>query len=302
MRCGIYMIENLVNGKKYIGQGIVKDRLRKHRSASHNELLRRAIKKYGKENFKFKILCYCELEELDRLETELIKLYRTQDRNYGYNFESGGHKNKRVHEETKLHLAEMNSGEGNPFYGKTHTEETRQKIREAHLERFSDSECKKELSELMKNYYENNKHPWEGRHHSDDTKKKISEGNKEWLKNNDNTFKGKKHTEESKMKMREGQKEWHKDHYSSFKGKKHTEENKKILSEKHQKYKNPVIATNLQTGEEKYYNAIIDVLKDGFNSSGVYGILNGHGRSKTCKGHAFRYATDEDIKKLKGES
>ena len=56
----IYLIENKLNHKKYIGQAInVKNRLKRHRSGSlekNPSLIHAAIKKYGWENFFVTIL------------------------------------------------------------------------------------------------------------------------------------------------------------------------------------------------------------------------------------------------------
>jgi group I intron endonuclease len=59
MTCGIYKIENLVNGKIYIGQSVdIEARWAAHRSTSlkSQQPLYRAIRKYGLDNFAFSIL------------------------------------------------------------------------------------------------------------------------------------------------------------------------------------------------------------------------------------------------------
>lgn len=64
-KTGVYVIENLVNGKKYVGSAARsfkyrwnchKNDLRNKRHHSH--ILQRAFNKYGEENFKFYILGY----------------------------------------------------------------------------------------------------------------------------------------------------------------------------------------------------------------------------------------------------
>ena len=61
----IYLTTNLVNGKKYIGQhnGSIKDDY-----LGSGVLLVKAIKKYGKENFKKEILEERDITELDEKE------------------------------------------------------------------------------------------------------------------------------------------------------------------------------------------------------------------------------------------
>lgn len=59
-------------------------------------------------------------------------------------------------EEERLERSQRYSGEGNPFYGKTHSEET-----------------KKILSELAKQRT-GEKNPFYGKHHTEETKRKIA--------------------------------------------------------------------------------------------------------------------------------
>lgn len=67
--CGIYMIINLINGKKYIGSSInIRQRLWEHRATlrhnkHYNNHLQRAWNKYGEENFDFSILERCPKEK-----------------------------------------------------------------------------------------------------------------------------------------------------------------------------------------------------------------------------------------------
>ena len=75
---GIYQIRNLANGKKYIGQTAdLEKRKNEHfnslrRGDHHNRHLQRAYNKYGKENFVFAVLLYCESSELTTYEQALI--------------------------------------------------------------------------------------------------------------------------------------------------------------------------------------------------------------------------------------
>lgn len=64
-RCGIYMIFNLVNGKKYVGSSVnLYDRIHQHicllNSKKHHNLhFQAAWNKYGENNFNYLILEYC---------------------------------------------------------------------------------------------------------------------------------------------------------------------------------------------------------------------------------------------------
>lgn len=92
--CGIYCFENLVNGKKYIGQSIhLKRRFQEHttqlRLGKHiNIHLQGAWNTYGEENFSKYVLEYCEPDELDEKEIYWIDFYDTL--NNGYNLSEGG--------------------------------------------------------------------------------------------------------------------------------------------------------------------------------------------------------------------
>lgn len=86
MSTGIYKIENLINGKKYIGQSIhIEKRWQEHCQQSSESLIGKAIQKYGKENFSFQIIEEVfELEQLNQLEAKYIKSFNTLVPN-GYN-------------------------------------------------------------------------------------------------------------------------------------------------------------------------------------------------------------------------
>lgn len=85
---GIYKIENLVNGKVYIGQSIhIERRWQEHCQPSSRSLIGKAIQKYGKEHFTFQVLDECTEEYLDELEERYISVYNSVVPN-GYNIET----------------------------------------------------------------------------------------------------------------------------------------------------------------------------------------------------------------------
>ncbi len=94
--CGIYSITCLINNKIYIGQSVdIKSRFINHRSKlktkSHRNMhLQRSYDKYGKDNFKFKIIEECLQSELDDREIYWISFYKSNDGTFGFNAESGG--------------------------------------------------------------------------------------------------------------------------------------------------------------------------------------------------------------------
>lgn len=85
---GIYKIENLINGKVYIGQSIhIERRWQEHCKPSSRSLIGKAIQKYGKEHFTFQVLDECDEEYLDELEERYISVYNSVVPN-GYNIET----------------------------------------------------------------------------------------------------------------------------------------------------------------------------------------------------------------------
>ena len=134
MKSGIYVIENLINGKKYVGQSVdVKKRKGKYHRGSR--YLNFAINKYGRENFKRYVIVYCEKWELDRLEIELIKVLHSHCTERGYNISLGGDLSFRGMEhsdETKDLMSILSSGKNNPFWGKHHSDESKKKSSESH--------------------------------------------------------------------------------------------------------------------------------------------------------------------------
>lgn len=107
---GIYKIENLVNGKIYIGQSRdIKKRWSEHRKISENlsenyrkSYIHNAIKKYGIENFSFSVLEQCSLENLDKEEIKWIAYYHSYINDpecNGYNLTIGGQGTQKISSE-----------------------------------------------------------------------------------------------------------------------------------------------------------------------------------------------------------
>ena len=90
----IYLIVNLVNGKVYVGlsRKTFEKRYKKDWSlTSDSEHLKRAVQKYGKENFVILIMEENRgINILNILETYYILKFRSNEKKYGYNKTSGG--------------------------------------------------------------------------------------------------------------------------------------------------------------------------------------------------------------------
>lgn len=99
---GIYCITNLINKKVYIGQSVnIEQRWKAHRitannsnSPAYDKSLYRAFRKYGLNNFNFKILETCSIEELNEKERYWISQYCSNIPEHGYNLTAGGQSGK----------------------------------------------------------------------------------------------------------------------------------------------------------------------------------------------------------------
>ena len=128
IKSGIYCIENIINGKKYIGKG---KNAEKRMWESHKKCsaINSALKKYGNNYFKRYIIEYCELEKLTERERYYIKEWNTKAPN-GYNLTDGGEgvSGYVPSEATRKLKSMLQSGEKNPFYGKHHSSESKKLI------------------------------------------------------------------------------------------------------------------------------------------------------------------------------
>lgn len=175
----IYLIMNIINDKKYVGQTIQngKRRFHAHKRVALKEKsqlpLHRAIRKYGIENFRYEILEECDsIGALNAAESKWILELRTYG-SHGYNCTTGGEgfivsdetKQKmsqsrigmKLSDEHRKAISEGIIGENNPFYGKTHSEETIEKIKKT-----------------LKGQMDGENNPFYGKHHSEESKNKMS--------------------------------------------------------------------------------------------------------------------------------
>lgn len=128
MEC-VYEIININNGKKYIGSTVNYHKRRLGHKASlrggyhDNRLLQKDFDVYGEDSFQFKVVKETSTEE-ERfaLEEELIQRQKTYVT--GYNLTVDGRGKYIITAETRQRMRENTMGENNPFYGKTHTEES----------------------------------------------------------------------------------------------------------------------------------------------------------------------------------
>lgn len=213
---GIYTITNIVNNKIYVGcTTSFSKRWRDHKNlfkkCTHpNRYLSAAVKKYGFENFKFEILEECAPEYVVFLEQYWINLLDSTNKKFGYNIRNKSDSNLgfKHSEETKRKIGNANKGKQS-LLGKTLTvkhkqnisnaklnhivsNETKEKIRKAHLGLKHTEEQKKKISLKLLNNKNNSEFK-----HSQEFKEALSKR----MLNNKFNF-GKKHSEKTKEKIR----------------------------------------------------------------------------------------------------
>ena len=231
---GIYKIENLVNHKVYIGQskdiearwkeGFIPGHMR-----SYNSHLLNSVKKYGIENFSKEVIL--ETWDMDYWEKFFIQVYHSTDPKFGYNKTIGGQNTgygfysdeikdkirqkaigRKLSEQTKKKLSELNSGKNNarygikgkdhPCFGRSRTDEEKKRISKSIKKMWAEKpedEKQKWKENLSKNHADisGENHPLFGIGHSEESKQKMSESHKKVLES---------YTEEEKQKLREKKK------------------------------------------------------------------------------------------------
>lgn len=129
-------------------------------------------------------------EEALRAEVNLHKFYQV-DKNPHF-------ANKARQKTTGFYYAEKKFGEDNPFYGKSHTEETKKIIRQYQIE--NNGYVKNRRS------YEGENNPFYNKTHSQETKEHLKKKTTETWKNQSHPWIGRKHSEKTKEKFRENNK------------------------------------------------------------------------------------------------
>jgi group I intron endonuclease len=113
MRQGtIYLIENKVNGNKYVGQTVMPlnkrwlAHIQESKTFSERPLYR-AINKYGLDNFNIKVLEETTEDKLSDREIYWIEHFNSYNR--GYNATTGGESNKNIREDIRDKISESMS-------------------------------------------------------------------------------------------------------------------------------------------------------------------------------------------------
>ena len=141
------------NGKIYIGitcQSASK-RWGNGSGYKNNKYFYRAIKKYGWDNIMHEILITgLSKEEAEEKEIELISIYKSNDKKFGYNIENGGNSKGKCSEETKVKI-------GNANRGRKLSEERKQQIRLTQTGKILSAEQKSKIANSVKNTWNKNR-------------------------------------------------------------------------------------------------------------------------------------------------
>lgn len=156
----IYRITNEINGKIYIGQtNNLHRRIAKYKELSSkpheyfveknytvqssNQVIIKAMRKYGFVNFKFEILAQnLTYSQANILEKDFIRIYKSQDNNIGYNKTGGGIGHYNIDEKiknsikiklkarklSKEHKAKLSANFDDPEYKEKHAQLSRHKM------------------------------------------------------------------------------------------------------------------------------------------------------------------------------
>lgn len=262
----IYITTNLVNGKKYLGQKRFSEGWEEYLGSGHT--FKKALKKYGRENFSRKIVCVCNSEEeLNKAEYDLSVFLDVVNSDDWYNLcYGGGSVSGYKHtEEEKQKISESlkgkYTGKKSSFYGKHHTEETKAKISGANKGKVVSDETRKKLSEANK-----------GKTISEESKRKMSDA----LKGENCYLYGKHRSEETKNKISE-----------TLKG--------KFVGENHPNAR----AINQYTKDGIFirtWSCINEASKQlGINSSHISDCCRGKERRKSAGGFVWKYASEAHL-------
>lgn len=201
----VYKTTNLINQKYYIGV---------HSTDDINDgylgsgvLIKKAIKKYGRQNFKRDILKFTDTKHDAYMFEKSVVTEDLVKSNQCYNQALGGYGG--------------NLGELNGMYGKTHTDEVKEKLSKLRkIDKNLDNSNKifsvshkQKLSKATRNRLADpTKNPMYGKKHSQESIEKMrnaQKGEKSWMhgKRGPNCHNyGRKHTEETKKQMSEARK------------------------------------------------------------------------------------------------
>jgi len=217
-----YYLYELVfkNKKKYIG--ISQDAKRRfiiHKAfarAGSRQAIHRAIRKYGEDSVRLKILVVGDKDYILEMEKKAIFILNTTSKNFGYNMSFGGEispvagighskksrKKMSISQKKRIRSSEEIYRWAQCNKGRKFSEEHKEKLKISATGRKLSKETKNKISESISKIISGENNPMFGKKHSADSIRKISEATSIQMKGNAYRL-GKFHTEETKQKMRD---------------------------------------------------------------------------------------------------
>lgn len=204
IKSGVYHIKNTINNKIYIGSAKnIRNRFNAHKyllkkNSHDNSFLQNAWNKYGEECFIFEIIEVCDLSSLLIREQFYLDLFKSYERNNGYNIIkiAVGNYGYKFSEESRKKMSLAKKGL-KPKIGFKLSDETKKKIGDANRGRVPTQETRNKISNSNK-----------GKVRTDEMRKNISNGHigikksKEWVEKIRQKNIGKIVSEETKNKLR----------------------------------------------------------------------------------------------------
>lgn len=133
MASGVYCIENIASGRRYIGSAVdIHKRWKEHRRQlrdghHHSKFMQRCWNKYGEAAFAFRILLFCAREHVLMYEQTLLDAWKPE---YNTSPTAGSQLGYRHSEETRSKLSDAAKRTKN-FTGCRHSEESKARISES---------------------------------------------------------------------------------------------------------------------------------------------------------------------------
>jgi hypothetical protein len=190
----IYLITNIINSKIYVGQ----DSYNNPEYFGSGKLISRAIKKYGKKNFKKEILKHCKADDqLNAWEIVFIKKLDATNPKIGYNLTRGGGGFKSEHKEKAKQAIAKACKE------RVWRQESKDKIRDALKNKPKSEEHRKKMSKFKV-----------GHKPSSETRNKQSKSRKKFYKEHPEV---KLKSEEACENMKLAQQKFVKEHPNAYK-------------------------------------------------------------------------------------
>ena len=258
----VYIAFNKINGNFYVGKTkrTFEKRKKEHYSDAflYNSqgIFHCALRKYGDENFYWKVIDLTDESELNEMEIFLIsELKILYGKNKCYNMTVGGDGLKSPCEITRKRMSESRIGEKNHRYGKHITEKQREILKENCGEKhymFGKMHTEKTL-EKMRLAQQGKNNGMYGKKHNEETKSKIREKRtgKNITEEHKNKIRekmiGRIFSEETKEKMKNAQKG---ERHPMF-GKRHSEESKMKMRENSSGEKNPNFGKKLSDEQKR---------------------------------------------------